>query len=73
MKKFIEVIKTNKKAILKRGLIIVGTLTGLAVAGTVVYVVKGREQSNLEFDDAAINEDFEDDSETDEYEESEEA
>lgn len=62
MKKFIEVIKTNKKVILKRGLIIVGTLTGLALAGTAVYVMKGRENGEaVEYDEATINE-FDEDS-----------
>lgn len=31
MKNFIEVVKTNKGAIIKKGLIVVGTLVGLAL------------------------------------------
>lgn len=33
MKNIIEVIKTNKKTIIKRGLIVLGAVAGLAVAG----------------------------------------
>jgi ligand-binding sensor protein len=32
-KSIIEVIKTNKKAIIKRSLVIVGTVVGLAIVG----------------------------------------
>lgn len=47
MKNIIEVIKTNKKTIIKRGLIVLGAVAGLAVAG---LAFKGKDTDEDEYD-----------------------
>jgi len=47
MKNIIEVIKTNKKTIIKRGLIALGAVAGLAVAG---LAFKGKNTDEDEYD-----------------------
>lgn len=47
MKNVIEVIKTNKKTIIKRGLIVLGAVAGLAVAG---LAFKSKDTDEDEYD-----------------------
>jgi len=61
MKNIIEVIKTNKGIIIKRGLIIVGAVAGLLIAATVL-AKNGVEGENCESEET----DDETDEDTDE-------
>ena len=47
MKNIIEVVKTNKTKIIKRGLIVLGAVAGLALAG---IAFKGKDTDEDEYD-----------------------
>lgn len=66
MKNIIEVIKDNRKVILKRGLITVGTIAGLIIAGKVLTAMSSDEEVISE--DILLN-DSEEDSDEDSDEE----
>lgn len=57
MNGFLEVIKTNKKAIVKKSLIVGGTLAGLALVMQAVKTTK--DESDDDFEVLEINEEVE--------------
>lgn len=63
MSNFIEVVKTNKGTIIKKGLIVVGTLVGLAI----VDALRGRKDED-EQTDSVFGDDTEENGEDDSQE-----
>lgn len=57
MKNLIEVIKTNKVKILKRSLIVVGSIAGLFVVSKVLTTKHSVDLENYEVDEEATIED----------------
>lgn len=51
MKNFIEVIKTNKKAIITKGIIILASVGGLLVTAAILGKNKTDEDEGMEFDE----------------------
>jgi hypothetical protein len=54
MKNIIEVVKANKKVILKRTLIAVGVITGLTLVGKMI-AAKADDEDDIEYEDGDNN------------------
>lgn len=63
MKNIIEVIKANKGAILKRGLIVLGTAAGLLIFGKFLIAKNATTECPVEEVDENVDEDEDEDSE----------